>query len=1016
MKCAGMLVVLLALPIAVDAVTIRNLTTGQLLFADDFEGLGSNVSHTAYLDFSGDYDPVATVGTWNVTGGGLSVPPGTLDEAVDSDIQVTDYNDLTSVFSGPAQGNNYLRVDRADTNSSAIATLSSPMTTAANMGHVLRFETMFAVPADDMLGANGANGGPNNSSVGFSLVDANPAHSDTTTSITLPLFYTDGTVRNRINLEAGGQDISPTNQVYSDGTAWDFLAIEYAIGSDTYRLWVNGAPATVDGNPDLPLASENFIPTEIVGMRFTAGGRTGSSGNRVAQILIDALPSTLNMTVDRTTGEMELQNNSGESLNIIGYEIFSDQGALDSGQWTSIADTYDADSNNGSNTVDGNDVWEVLEAEPFELSEMEAGVVNDGATIVNSQTISLGSSWLKNPVEDIRANVMLGDGSVLPISVIFSPGANNLDRFAEGDLDFDGDVDYDDLANEFASTYLTDTSGMSPAQMYQAGDFNEDGITDKFDFLIFSQYYADANPGAPALSFPLAVPEPGSLWLLAPVAGVLLLSRRRFERVVGWLPRGCALLVCVMMLQASSASADLVAWWNLNDASGSTAADSSPNPAGGTANAGTLSNIDSSNWNMNLTGATDGITMPYGLYFPGGGNDPSSPYVNLDAHVSDFNTIGAGTISLWYRRDAGATPDDDSLIGMAGIAGENSYFRMHLENQTQASPVIRVNNHDGSTDNLMEVGNVDDGNWHHMAFTSDGTDSKLYLDGNLLLEDDLPFLNMKSWQRMALGQTPRNESDLWFFNGTMGDVRIYDEVLTQGQMSYLSNPDHYGDGLAIEQYLLDIEVNTSTGLITLVNNGDEAVTIDFYSIESDMNSLAPGGWSSLDGNNYGGANAWAELGDSSSELSEANFEGSVIPVGVPIQLGNAYNTSLDARDLAFEFHLFGTEAAFTGGGITYVDDAGLPGDFNGDSVVNLADYTVWRNNLGGSESALNDNGSGNGTVGAEDYTLWKQNFGSSGAVSAVATATVPEPRGALLLGLLMAGAAVVLRNNGSANG
>ncbi len=76
---------------------------------------------------------------------------------------------------------------------------------------------------------------------------------------------------------------------------------------------------------------------------------------------------------------------------------------------------------------------------------------------------------------------------------------------------------------------------------------------------------------------------------------------------------------------------------------------------------------------------------------------------------------------------------------------------------------------------------------------------------------------------------------------------------------------------------------------------------------------------------------------------------------------------------------------------------GLDGDFNDDGFVNVADYTVWRDNLGGDSAALNGNGSGGATVVAADYDLWKTNFGAPavGSVSLL-TAPVPEPSSVLL--------------------
>ena len=55
----------------------------------------------------------------------------------------------------------------------------------------------------------------------------------------------------------------------------------------------------------------------------------------------------------------------------------------------------------------------------------------------------------------------------------------------------------------------------------------------------------------------------------------------------------------------------------------------------------------------------------------------------------------------------------------------------------------------------------------------------------------------------------------------------------------------------------------------------------------------------------------------------------------------------------------------------------LPGDFNNDCVVDAADYTIWKENLGGDSSVLNGNGTGEATVVQADYTLWKDNFGKT---------------------------------------
>lgn len=62
---------------------------------------------------------------------------------------------------------------------------------------------------------------------------------------------------------------------------------------------------------------------------------------------------------------------------------------------------------------------------------------------------------------------------------------------------------------------------------------------------------------------------------------------------------------------------------------------------------------------------------------------------------------------------------------------------------------------------------------------------------------------------------------------------------------------------------------------------------------------------------------------------------------------------------------------------TYSRDA-APGDFNNDGVVDAADYTTWRDNLGAAtDNALTGNGNDAGGVTSGDRTVWAANFGGT---------------------------------------
>jgi len=123
-------------------------------------------------------------------------------------------------------------------------------------------------------------------------------------------------------------------------------------------------------------------------------------------------------------------------------------------------------------------------------------------------------------------------------------------------------------------------------------------------------------------------------------------------------------------------------------------------------------------------------------------------------------------------------------------------------------------------------------------------------------------------------------------------------------------------------------------------------------------------------------------------------------VGVPLEfrLGmREANAEIDAIVLNLSSSLTATQ----------LDDlfAVLDGDYNGDGMVDAADYSVWRDSLGSTTNLAAD-GDGNGTVDAGDYDIWKNHFGQSLGGGSGSLSAVPEPSAMALalMGLLFASA------------
>lgn len=209
----------------------------------------------------------------------------------------------------------------------------------------------------------------------------------------------------------------------------------------------------------------------------------------------------IELVVDRDTGSISLNNTGTTAASIQSISLSSAFGAISPSDLTPVTGNHDS---NGDGEVDGNNAWSISSATNELFMEATTGDAGHLAP-VSELVYSAADGWLRSPVEDLTATVLLANGTIVNAQVTYT--GNGGVAFASGDLDFDGDIDRNDFV-VLASQLHTDLTGLSQAQAYAGGDLTGDGVSNYDDFVAFKTTYISLHGEGAFASLLASVPEP----------------------------------------------------------------------------------------------------------------------------------------------------------------------------------------------------------------------------------------------------------------------------------------------------------------------------------------------------------------------------------------------------------------------------------------------------------------------------------------------------------------------------
>jgi len=192
--------------------------------------------------------------------------------------------------------------------------------------------------------------------------------------------------------------------------------------------------------------------------------------------------------------------------------------------------------------------------------------------------------------------------------------------------------------------------------------------------------------------------------------------------------------------------------------------------------------------------------------------DGENDYINCgsNSNLDDLNEL---TVSFWFNINDNTY--DQGILGKS--ASLNGWYFQYRAPSTNRIMKFNLRKEDGQIKYIYTTTQLDANTWYHITGTYDGTDMKIYVNGEL---DTFENTGSTSGITNAEGNLEIGKQGSSYFNGALDNVNIWNYAMTDSEVKNLLNkvPNGTEDGL-IGAWAFDENFGTNTFDATGINNG-----------------------------------------------------------------------------------------------------------------------------------------------------------------------------------------------------